>query len=377
MHKIFSLGLAAKAKPAALVAAAGMAHQVSESDVAAGIVILILIATLVALALSALTIVSLWKVFKKAGMPGWASIVPFYNTVKELEMVQKPYWWSIMIVIPFVNFFFAIILTRRLAAVFGKGAWFTVGLLFLPFIFFPILAFGDSVYTRPVEPARPMSNAVQWSLISMGAFFFIMLLITSGNASSNRSQLSIISQDASTSGTFATDGVNVYYNDSVMYGADPDSFKILGRYYEKDNNAVYAGEQPLPNANPHTFHVLADDMYAEDGVHVYFMGDTVTGADPNSIQVADPIGSGYALDAQHVYYGKDEIPNADTTSFSVFSDGYYAKDANTVYYNGVQIPGADAATFKSLWSDDPNVSISEAYDAYDKNHHYMNGEIVK
>ncbi|MCX7697162.1 MAG: DUF5684 domain-containing protein [Bacteroidales bacterium] len=99
------------------------------------------------LAIIILMIVSMWKIYVKAGQPGWASIVPIYNLIILLEIVKKPIWWIILLLIPFVNFIILIILYHRLSLSFGKGVGFTIGLIFLPFIFFPILAFDGSTYT--------------------------------------------------------------------------------------------------------------------------------------------------------------------------------------------------------------------------------------
>ncbi len=104
-----------------------------------------------------LIISSYWKIFSKAGKPGWASIVPIYNMVVILEIVKRPIWWIILLFIPFVNIVFILILMNDLSKAFGKGIGFTIGLIFLPLIFFPILAFGKSQYqgtsTMPVTPA--------------------------------------------------------------------------------------------------------------------------------------------------------------------------------------------------------------------------------
>lgn len=102
--------------------------------------------------LAILTIVAMWKVFQKAGKPGWASIIPIYNLVVFLEIINKPIWWVIFFFIPVVNIFFAFIMWHELAKTFGKDITYTIGLFFLPFIFIPILGFGDAVYTRPVSP---------------------------------------------------------------------------------------------------------------------------------------------------------------------------------------------------------------------------------
>jgi hypothetical protein len=93
-----------------------------------------------------LMIASIWKVFAKAGKPGWAAIIPIYNLVVLLQIVRKPLWWIVMFLIPLVNFIFLILLYIELAKAFGKGGGFAAGLIFLGIIFFPILGFGSSQY---------------------------------------------------------------------------------------------------------------------------------------------------------------------------------------------------------------------------------------
>ncbi len=95
-------------------------------------------------------IIARWKIYDKAGKPGWASIIPIYDTIVLLEIIGKPIWWLVLLFIPLVNIIFAIIIFNALAKSFGKGSGFTVGLIFLPFIFFPILGFGDAQYIGPV-----------------------------------------------------------------------------------------------------------------------------------------------------------------------------------------------------------------------------------
>jgi hypothetical protein len=89
----------------------------------------------------------MWKVFEKAGQPGWASIIPIYNCYILLKIASKPGWWLILMFIPLVNLVIAFITYLGIAENFGKSTGFAVGLFFLPFIFFPILAFGDAQYS--------------------------------------------------------------------------------------------------------------------------------------------------------------------------------------------------------------------------------------
>jgi len=90
-----------------------------------------------------------WKLFVKAGQPGWAVLIPIYNLYILLKIVGKPAWWILLYLIPFVNFIIAVIVVYNLALRFGKGMGYTLGLLFLGFIFMPILALGSAKYTPP------------------------------------------------------------------------------------------------------------------------------------------------------------------------------------------------------------------------------------
>ncbi len=95
-------------------------------------------------------IAGLWKIFEKAGKPGWAAIIPIYNLVVLLEIVNKPVWWIILLLIPFVNLVIAIILYHQLSLSFGQGVGMTILMIILPFVAFPMLGFGSATYTKPV-----------------------------------------------------------------------------------------------------------------------------------------------------------------------------------------------------------------------------------
>ena len=93
-----------------------------------------------------LLIIPMWKIYAKAGKPGWASIVPIYNVLVMLEIVQKPWWWIFMFCIPIVNIVFLIMMYDALSKAFGQSSGFTVGLILLSFIFLPILGYGSATY---------------------------------------------------------------------------------------------------------------------------------------------------------------------------------------------------------------------------------------
>ncbi len=93
-------------------------------------------------------IVVYWKLFLKAGQPGWGILIPIYNAYLMLKIAKRPGWWLILLFIPVVDVVIGIIVIFDIAKNFGKSVGFGFGLLFLGFIFFPILAFGKAKYKK-------------------------------------------------------------------------------------------------------------------------------------------------------------------------------------------------------------------------------------
>jgi hypothetical protein len=87
-----------------------------------------------------------WQMFVKAGKPGWAILIPFYNIYVLLQIAGKPGWWLILMFIPFVNIVINLLMSLGLAKAFGKGVGFAIGIFLLPLIFVGILGFGSSTY---------------------------------------------------------------------------------------------------------------------------------------------------------------------------------------------------------------------------------------
>ncbi len=106
----------------------------------------ILLLVVIYLGLIALMITSMWKIYVKAGQEGWACLIPIYNHLILLKIVGKPWWWIFMMMIPFAGIVWAIWTLNLLSKSFGKDEGYTVGLILLGFVFFPILAFGDAKY---------------------------------------------------------------------------------------------------------------------------------------------------------------------------------------------------------------------------------------
>ena len=101
---------------------------------------------IIGLVVGLLVIAGMWRLFSKAGKPGWAAIIPIYNLIVLLQIAGKPLWWILLLFIPFVNFIVFIIIWVGVARAFGKGTGYALGLVFLSPIFVPLLGFSDAQY---------------------------------------------------------------------------------------------------------------------------------------------------------------------------------------------------------------------------------------
>lgn len=108
------------------------------------------------IALFVVYVAGFWMVFTKAGEAGWKAIIPIYSTIILLKIIGRPWWWILLLLIPIVNIVILIIMWNGLSKSFGKGVGFTIGLIFLSFIFVLILGFGSARYVGPSgAPAVP------------------------------------------------------------------------------------------------------------------------------------------------------------------------------------------------------------------------------
>lgn len=103
------------------------------------------------LLITALMVVAWWLAFDKAGKPGWAAIIPFYNVAVFFEVAGKPWWWLFLLLIPVANLVFYVLGCVDFAKAFGRSGGFAVGLIFLPIVFFPIIGFSDNRYIGAVK----------------------------------------------------------------------------------------------------------------------------------------------------------------------------------------------------------------------------------
>jgi hypothetical protein len=117
-----------------------------------------------------ITVAGMWKVFEKAGKPGWAAIIPIYNYIVMAEISGKPSWWGVMVLIPFAGIVFSIWLMNVTIKSFGKDEGYTIGAIFLPFVFWPILGFSKNiVYLGPFcGPQNNNANYMNQQINNIG-----------------------------------------------------------------------------------------------------------------------------------------------------------------------------------------------------------------
>ncbi|HEV8666957.1 MAG TPA: DKNYY domain-containing protein, partial [Candidatus Paceibacterota bacterium] len=196
-------------------------------------------------------------------------------------------------------------------------------------------------------------------------------------------------------------------------GADPSAFQIstIDWQYSKDiNNVYYYLTEPtlMLGADPKSFFLISQQykdgssiaIYSKDNLHVYFQGLLIVGADPASFI---PLGTGfggvtnpYSKDSRYVFYdgiilssdglGKNPLTGIDSSTFEPLIDtngeiSLYAKDSKQVYFNAWDHGDGAPNPFQVIQNADPLtfqvVSGQSIYDAQDKNHKYLQGQIVQ
>jgi hypothetical protein len=118
----------------------------------------IMILCIISLVIALIALISMWLIFEKANQPGWAAIIPIYNTIVQLGVIGRKWPRIFVYLIPLYNIYALIVDTNRLSKSFGYSSMFTVGLIFFPYIFLSILGFGKAKYVGPNGVATPVSN---------------------------------------------------------------------------------------------------------------------------------------------------------------------------------------------------------------------------
>ena len=110
------------------------------------------------LAAIVLMLIGMWKIFEKAGRPGWYCLIPIYSTIVLLQIIGKPEWWFLLMFVPLANMIVMIMMMSELSKSFGKSTGFTLALIFLCPVAMPVLGFGGAKYVGP--GGKPMTLTV-------------------------------------------------------------------------------------------------------------------------------------------------------------------------------------------------------------------------
>ena len=139
-----------------------------------GVLMLVAVFLFFALAVGILVVIAQWKLYKKAGERGWAALIPFYSQYVLVKITWGNGWLFLLYLIPIGNLIFAIATNVKLARVFGKSGEYAVGLIFLSFVFLPMLAFGSAQYQGPDEKK---SRGVIIATAITGVVYILLVVI--------------------------------------------------------------------------------------------------------------------------------------------------------------------------------------------------------
>lgn len=227
-------------------------YQTNYSGIIGGLFAFAAVIWLICIACAVLQIIGMWKTFKKAGLNGWAAIIPFYNNYTLCKMTWGNGWLFFLFLIPLGGIVFMIATYIRVAKVFGKSGGFAVGLIFLAPIFWMILGLGSGEYLGYQIPGGGKKGSIIASAILGGVWllFFIITMFIVGVTVSQTPRTQIINDydeyDINTwesdddlefdgGGTEVTEGYNEYGEveedlDLSQYGSDVIAATLTNGY---------------------------------------------------------------------------------------------------------------------------------------------------
>ena len=241
---------------------------------------------ILSMALGILKIVSLWKIFKKAGKPGWASIVPIYNIYIMCEIAEKEWWYILLLCVPFVNIYVMIVLYNGMAKKFGKGGGFVAGMILLPVVFFPMLAFGKDATVVNNQPNTSNENNMADNTLGTNANALPNMngqtmtsneMVTPNNPVMREPVMSNPIGNAPFGNTSAESGINSQ-NVNVMQN--------VGSSLESNQNIPAMDEHVMPQSNDNVAPTF--NNVAQDNVQTPVMPNTMDAA--QNVNVMQNIG---------------------------------------------------------------------------------------
>lgn len=273
---------------------------------------------ILSMVLSILMIVSLWKIFKKAGKPGWASIIPIYNIYIMCEIAEKEWWYVLLSCVPFVNIYAMIVLYNGMAKRFGKSGGFVAGMILLPVIFFPMLAFGKDAAIVNNQPNTSNENNMTDNTLGANAAAVPNMngqtmtsneMVTPNNPVMSEPVMSNPVGNVPFGNTSVESGLNSQNNESVQ-----------------NNHNISAIDEPvIPQSNVNVAPTF--DNVAHDNVQTPVM--------PNTMEAAQNVNVG-----QNIEPSLESVQNTSAMDEPVMSqsNNNVAPTFNNVAHDNVQMP---------------------------------------
>ena len=266
---------------------AGTSYGVSTtSGLTGAIATMVLFFLVLFMALSILMFISLWKIFKKAGKPGWASIVPIYNIYIMCEIAEKEWWYVLLSCVPFANIYAMIVLYNGMAKRFGKSGGFVAGMLLLPVVFFPMLAFGKDAAIVNNQPNTSNENNMTDNTLGANA-----AAVPNMNEQTMTSNEMVTPNNPVMSEPVMSNQVgNVPFgNTSVESGLNSQNVNVgqnIGPSLESVQNTSAMDEPVMPKSNVNVAPTF--DNVAQDNVQTPVMPNTMDAA--QNVNVGQNIG---------------------------------------------------------------------------------------
>ena len=266
---------------------AGTSYGVSTtSGLTGAIATMVLFFLVLFMALSILMFISLWKIFKKAGKPGWASIVPIYNIYIMCEIAEKEWWYVLLSCVPFANIYAMIVLYNGMAKRFGKSGGFVAGMILLPVIFFPMLAFGKDASIVNNQPNTSNENNMADNTLGANA-----AAVPNMNEQTMMSNEMVTPNNPVMSEPVMSNPVgNVPFgNTSVESGLNSQNVNVgqnIGPSLESVQNTSAMDESVMPKSNVNVAPTF--DNVAQDNVQTSVMPNTMNAA--QNVNVGQNIG---------------------------------------------------------------------------------------
>ncbi len=268
---------------------------------------------ILSMALSILMIVSLWKIFKKAGKPGWASIIPIYNIYIMCEIAEKEWWYVLLSFVPFANIYAMVVLYNGMAKRFGKSGGFVAGMILLPVIFFPMLAFGKDAAIVNNQPNTSNENNMADNTLGANAAAVPNMngqtMTSNEMVTPNNPVMSNPVGNVSFGNTSVESGLNSQNNESVQ-----------------NNHNISAIDEPvMPKSNDNVAPTF--DNVAHDNVQTPVM--------PNTMDAAQNVNVG-----QNIEPSLESVQNTSAMDEPVMSqsNNNVAPTFNNVAQDNVQTP---------------------------------------